>query len=308
MDFIEIIVEINVLDLEVASAISNTVVPYGIYIEDYSNLETETEEITHSSLIDESLLSKNRDLAWIHIYVPEEENATESIAFLQERLTVSRIEHKISIKVCKVDEYINNWKQYFNPICVGNRLVISPSWKKPDAQYSGRKILKIDPGLAFGTGSHETTQLCLEMLEKYLKPKNNLLDIGCGSGILSIAAILLGANKATGVDIDELAIKTAKENAKINKISDKFIAICGDLIEKINGKFDIILANLVSDVIIRLNKTVKNYMHENSIYIMSGIIEIYRNDVMKSLESNFEVVDIKNKNGWLAIAVKLKNK
>ena len=308
MDFIEIIVEINILDLEVASAISNTVVPYGIYIEDYSNLETEAEEITHSSLIDESLLSKNRDLAWIHIYVPEEENATESIAFLQERLTASRIEHKISIKVCKVDEYINNWKQYFNPICVGNRLVISPSWKKPDAQYSGRKILKIDPGLAFGTGSHETTQLCLEMLEKYLKPKNNLLDIGCGSGILSIAAILLGANKATGVDIDELAIKTAKENAKINKISDKFIAICGDLIEKINGKFDIILANLVSDVIIRLNKTVKNYMYKNSIYIMSGIIEIYRNDVMKSLESDFEVVDIKNKNGWLAIAVKLKNK
>lgn len=308
MDFIEIIVEINILDLEVASAISNTVVPYGIYIEDYSNLETETEEITHSSLIDESLLSKNRDLAWIHIYVPEEENATESIAFLQERLTVSRIEHKISINACKVDEYINNWKQYFNPICVGNRLVISPSWKKPDAQYSGRKILKIDPGLAFGTGSHETTQLCLEMLEKYLKPKDNLLDIGCGSGILSIAAILLGANKATGVDIDELAIKTAKENAKINKISDKFIAICGDLIEKINGKFDIILANLVSDVIIRLNKTVKNYMYENSIYIMSGIIEIYRNDVMKSLESNFEVVDIKNKNSWLAIAVKLKNK
>ncbi len=308
MDFIEIIVEINILDLEVASAISNAVVPYGIYIEDYSNLETETEEITHSSLIDESLLSKNRDLACIHIYVPEEENATESIAFLQERLTASRIEHKLSIKACKVDEYINNWKQYFNPICVGNRLVISPSWKKPASCYSGRKILKIDPGLAFGTGSHETTQLCLEMLEKYLKPKDNLLDIGCGSGILSIAAILLGANKATGVDIDELAIKTAKENAKINKVNDKFISICGNLTEKINGKFDIILANLVSDVIIRLNKTVKNYMHENSIYIMSGIIEIYRNDVMKSLESNFEVIDIKNKNSWLAIAVKLKNK
>ena len=308
MDFIEIILEINILDLEIASAIANTVVPYGIYIEDYSNLETETEEITHSNLIDENLLSKNRDLAWIHIYIPEQENVTEAIAFLQERLIASKIKYKISIKTCKIDNYISNWKKYFNPICVGNKLVISPSWKKPDSHYFGRKVLKIAPGLAFGTGSHETTQLCLEMLEKYLKLKDNILDIGCGSGILSIASILLGANKATGVDIDELAIKTAKENAKINKVSDKFTAICGDLIEKINDKFDIILANLVSDVIIRLNKRVKNYMHEDSIYIMSGIIETYRNDVMKSLESDFEVVDIKNKNSWLAIAVKLKNK
>ena len=308
MNFTEIILEINAADIENASAIANVVVPYGIYIEDYSNLEAETKEITHSNLIDENLLLKDRNVALIHIYVSKEYNAVEAIAFLQERLISSKIKYKISTKICKIEDYINNWKKYFNPFCVGSRLVICPSWKNLSFHYSDRKVLKIDPGLAFGTGTHETTQLCLEMLEKHVKQKDNVLDIGCGSGILSIASILLGANKAIGVDIDELAIKTAAENANINKVSDKFIAIYGNLIEKIKGKFDIIFANLLSDVIIKLNKTIKNYMQEKSIYIMSGIIETYRNDVIKSLESEFEVVDIKNKNSWIAIAVKPRNK
>ena len=166
--------------------------------------------------------------------------------------------------------------------------------------------MQLDPGLAFGTGTHETTRLCLELLEKYINSNVNVLDVGCGSGILSIASILLGAKSATGVDIDELAVKTALENAKINNVNNKINAVCGNLTEKISGKFGIIVANIVADVIIDLNKSIKNYMNENSIYLMSGIIESYKDNVLLSLESEFNILDIKTENGWVAIAAKLK--
>ena len=185
-------------------------------------------------------------------------------------------------------------------------MLICPSWEKCSVNFSNRTILQLDPGLAFGTGTHETTRLCLELLEKYIKPNVNVLDVGCGSGILSVASILFGAQRATGVDIDELAVKTARENAKINNVDSKFNAVCGNLTEKIFGKFDIIVANIVADVIIELNKSVKNYMNENSVYLMSGIIEPYKNNVLRSLAAEFNILDTKIENGWVAIAAKLK--
>ncbi len=166
--------------------------------------------------------------------------------------------------------------------------------------------MQIDPGLAFGTGTHETTNLCLNLLEKYIESGSKVLDIGCGSGILSVASILLGAKSATGVDVDELAVKTAVENAEINNVSDKFTAICGNLTDKIHGKFNIIVANIVADVIIELNKSVKEYMHKHSVYLMSGIIAPKEAEVLNSLESDFNVIDIKRKNGWIAIVAMIR--
>lgn len=307
MDFTEIIIEIDTKDIETASAIANMVVPYGIYIEDYSNLEAEAKEIAHIDLIDEDLLSKNRSVALIHVYLSPENNPLEAISFLRERFDYAKIKNKISTQNCKMEDYINNWKKYFKPLPVGDKLLICPSWEKCNVgSFNNRTILQLDPGLAFGTGTHETTRLCLELLEKYIKSNVNVLDVGCGSGILSVAAILLGAKRATGVDIDELAIKTALENAKVNNVSCKFNAVCGNLTEKISGKFDIIVANIVADVIIELNKSIKNYMHENSIYLMSGIIEPYKDKVLQSLEAEFNILDLKTENSWVAIAAKLK--
>ncbi len=307
MDFTEIIIEINTNDIETASAIANMVVPYGIYIEDYSNLEAETKEIAHIDLIDEDLLAKNRSLALIHLYISPENIPLEAISFLRERFGSAKIKHKISTQNCKMEDYINNWKKYFKPIPVGDKLLICPSWEKCNVNSSNnRTILQLDPGLAFGTGTHETTRLCLELLEKYINSNVNVLDVGCGSGILSIASILLGAESVTGVDIDELAVKTALENAKINNVNNKFNAVCGNLTEKISGKFDIIVANIVADVIIELNKSIKNYMNENSIYLMSGIIEPYKDKVLQSLEADFNILDLKTENGWVAIAAELK--
>ena len=307
MDFTEIIIEIDTKDVETASAIANMVVPYGIYIEDYSNLETEAKEIAHIDLIDEDLLAKDRNLALIHVYISPENNPLEAISFLRERFDSAKIKHKISTQSCKMEDYINNWKKYFKPLPVGDKLLICPSWEKCNVNSpNNRTILQLDPGLAFGTGTHETTRLCLELLEKYINSNVNVLDVGCGSGILSVAAILLGAKCATGVDIDELAVKTALENAEVNNVNSKFNAVCGNLTEKIYGKFDIIVANIVADVIIELNKSIKNYMNENSIYLMSGIIELYKDKVLQSLEAEFNILDLKNENGWVAIAAELK--
>lgn len=306
MDFTEIIIEIDAGNLETAAAIANMAVPHGIYIEDYSDLEAEAQRIAHINLIDEELLAKDRDIAWVHVYISPEENPVEAIEFLRQRLSSAGIANKISAKACNVETYINNWKKYFYPLEAGERLLICPSWRRAEIESNGRTVLQIDPGLAFGTGAHETTNLCLSLLEKYMESGLKVLDIGCGSGILSVASILLGAKSATGVDVDELAVKTAVENAEINNVSDKFTAICGNLTDKIHGKFNIIVANIVADVIIELNKSVKEYMHKHSVYLMSGIIAPKEAEVLNSLESDFNVIDIKRKNGWIAIVAMLR--
>ena len=188
MDFTEIVIEVKTEDIEKAGNIAHMVVPYGIYIEDYSSLEEETLEIAHIDLIDEKLLKKDRNIGYIHVYINSEENFKEAILFLEERYKEAGIDFKISTDTCKDEDFMNNWKKYFKPMPVGEKLLIRPIWEEP-IKPTNRVILNLEPGLAFGTGTHETTRLCLTMLEKYLKQGMSVLDIGCGSGILSIASI-----------------------------------------------------------------------------------------------------------------------
>ena len=202
---------------ELAGDIANMVVPYGIYMEDYSHLEEEAMEIAHIDLIDEELLRKDREHAVIHVYISPEENPAEAVSYLEERYNALGIPHTITLDNCVKEDWINNWKKYFHPIPVGEKLLIRPLWEE-QCDPQGRIVLDLEPGLAFGTGTHETTRLCLELLEKYLTPGCDFLDMGCGSGILSVAALLLGAKSAVGVDIDPLAVKTAVENANTNGV------------------------------------------------------------------------------------------
>ena len=221
----EIAVTVDTKDIDTAGDIANMVVPYGIYIEDYSALEEETMQIAHIDLIEESLLEKDRTKGIIHVYINPEENPLESTSFIAERLNALGIKHEITISDCKVEDWQNNWKQYFHPMPIGKKLLIRPVWED-NYDAGDRKVLDIEPGLAFGSGSHPTTQLCLETLENYITPDSTVLDIGCGSGILSIAALLLGARSAFGVDIDSLAVKTAKANALQNGFGDdKFTVV-----------------------------------------------------------------------------------
>ncbi|MBQ1992540.1 MAG: 50S ribosomal protein L11 methyltransferase [Clostridia bacterium] len=305
MEWTEVIITVPVEQVDLAGDIAQMVVPYGIYIEDYSMLEDEVEAIARINLIDEDLLQKDRTKGIVHIYISPEDNPVEAVAFLTERYTEAGIPCEIGTTGCEEQDWLNNWKQYFNPIEVGEKLLIRPTWRdKYDPQ--GRVVLNLDPGLAFGSGTHETTRLCLQAVEKYTTDSSTILDVGCGSGILAVASLLLGAKSAVGVDIDEMAVKTARENAVLNKVDDKFTVLSGNLTDKVEGKYSIVVANIVADAIIMLSKDIKNFMYEDSYYIMSGIIDTRVDDVLNAIEDTFEVTEKLLENGWCCLVAKLK--
>lgn len=305
MDWTEIAIEVKAEDIDAAAAIANMTVPYGIYIEDYSELEEEVMEIAHIDLIDEELLQKDRSVALIHIYIDPEDNIDEAVSFLKERLSAAGIGYTIDLSNVQEDDWRNNWRKFFHPMPIGERLLINPSWYT-DTDPEGRAVLNIDPGLAFGTGKHETTRLCLEALERCIKGGERVLDVGCGSGILGIAAVLLGADSAFGVDIDETAVRTANENAAVNGVEDRFSAIAGDLVEKVQGKYEIIVANIVADAIIALSASVKAFMNPDSIYIVSGIIDTRADDVKAAVAGDFEIIREDTLGGWYCFVLRAK--
>ena len=304
MNWTEITVLVPTEFTEVASAIANMTVPYGIYIEDYSDLEQNAWEIAHIDLIDEELIGKDRKNSVIHIYISECDNAAEALEFLKERLSAEKIPFTVgSIGVDDTD-WNENWKKYFHTIEIGEKLAVVPSWEKYD-NPDNRTVLNIDPGAAFGTGTHATTSLCLELLQGYITENTKMLDIGCGSGILALASVLLGAENAVGVDIDAQSVKTAKENADINNIAEKAEFFVGDLADKVTGKYNVICANIVADVIIRLLPDAAMFMQDDAVLIVSGIIDIRKDDVLAAVSDNgFTVVDERYKDNWCAFVLK----
>lgn len=307
MDWTEVKIHIDSKDVETAGNIAQMVVPYGIYIEDYSDLEEAAWEIAHIDLIDEDLLKKDRNKATIHIYISPEESPAEAVAFLSERYNAEGIKHEIDLSVCRNQDWENNWKEYFKPMPVGRKLLIRPIWDN-DYDAGDRAVLDIEPGLAFGSGGHDTTRLCLETLENHITTDTELLDIGCGSGILGVAGLLLGAKSATGVDIDELAVKTARENGKMNGFTEpKFTVFQGNLIDKVTGKYDIVVANIVADIIVMFTKDVGKFLKDDGLYIMSGIIDTREQDVLDAFDNyGFEVVGRHESSGWLCFETRLK--
>ena len=202
------------------------------------------------------------------------------------------------------EDWANNWKQFYHTRHIGKRLTVSPSWEdyKP---AEGEIVMNLDPGMAFGTGTHDTTRLCLELLEECVTPATHILDVGTGSGILSVGGVLLGAPSALGVDIDPVAVKVAKENSELNGTSDRTEFICGDLTDKVRGKFEIVTANIVADVIIRLLGTVKNYLVKGGAFIISGIIDTRADEVENACrEAGFVTEKRLEHGGWVAIMMK----
>lgn len=303
----EIAITVSTADIDNAGNIANMVVPYGIYIEDYSALEEETLEIAHIDLIEQSLLEEDRTKGIIHVYVNPHENPLEAVSFIKERLESEKISFEITIADCKTEDWVNNWKQYFHPMPIGKKLLIRPTWED-EYDPQGRTVLHIEPGLAFGTGSHPTTKLCLETLENYISENSTVLDIGCGSGILSIASLLLGAKSAFGVDIDKLAVKTALENAKENGFEPPvFKAVNGNLSDKVTGKYNVIVANIVADIIMDFNKEVGHFLDKDGVYITGGIIDSRKDEVIYSFEQNgFKIIENFEEKGWNVFVCKAK--
>lgn len=306
MDWTELRLTVSAGDTDRAADIANMAVPYGLYIEDYSDLEQGAREIAHIDLIDEELLARDRTRSVIHLYISPEESPAEAASYLRERLTAAGIGFELAAEEVNEEDWANNWKAYFKPLPVGQRLLIRPTWERVE-DAEGRQVLSIDPGMAFGTGGHDTTRLVLETLERYVTPDTDLLDVGCGSGILSIAALLLGARSAVGVDIDPLAVKTAEENGRINGFAPpRFTVRQGDLAKRVSGRYGVVAANIVADAIIALSPAVPRFLEPEGVYIVSGIIDTREAEVSAALAAcGFAVIERREHGGWLCLCCRL---
>lgn len=304
MDWTELKITVATKDTDQAADIAHMTVPYGFYIEDYSDLEQGAREIAHIDLIDEELLAKDRTRSILHLYLPPDHNPAEAMAFLRERLAAAGIDHQVAVGSVREEDWANNWKQYFKPLPVGERLLICPTWEPAPA--TDRKVLLIDPGMAFGTGGHQTTRLMLEAMERHISSGMQVLDVGCGSGILSIAALLLGAEQVTGIDIDPLAVKTAEQNGRLNGFAPpRYTMLQGDLAKDIppQKQFDLVLANIVADAIIALSPAVPALLKEEGVYMVSGIIDTREQEVLAALkQAGFGVTERFEDGGWVCLA------
>ena len=300
---IKVTVKTSELDSLVAimSMISN-----GLQIEDYSDIEDRILDGVYGDLIDESVLNADRTVASVSVYVPDDKPMQDYTMFIEQRMAAEKINGKIElISLCEED-WADSWKQYYKPIEIGNRLVVVPMWEKYDAK-DDQVIVKMDPGMAFGTGTHETTRLCATLLERYVTENSKMLDVGCGSGILAICASKLGAKECYAYDIDPVAVRVAEENVKDNDCTN---IECGvsDLLKGVKaGKYDVITANIVADIIIRLLPDIGTFMHADTVLVISGIIDERCQDVYKSINENgFAITEEIHENGWCAISLKLK--
>ncbi len=275
----------------------------GLMIEDYSDFSLNG---MYGDLVDESILNADKERASVSLFVPSEKNIEEYTSFVRERLAYLGIDAEIELKGHNEEDWANSWKQYYTPIPLG-KITIVPAWQKDEYKLSDGEIpVYMDPGMAFGTGTHETTRLVIRLLEKYMKDGSDVLDVGTGSGILSICAAKLGANKVFACDLDPVAVKVACENIKDSGMTNIECGVSDLLrsVKKTERGYNVVMANIVADIIMRLNPDIKEYMSEDGVYIISGIIAPRADEVKASLdECGFDVIECINENDWCAMAV-----
>ena len=283
----------------------------GVAIEDPNDiLEREQGPLTWD-FADINVLEHKGKFAVVKAYFSEEDNIDEILKYINEKMNELK-ELGIDTGVAKVEsekmfeeDWANNWKKYYKPTKVGEKIVVKPIWEEYDAQGE-ELVVELDPGMAFGTGTHETTRMCIQSLEKYVKEDSTVFDVGCGSGILAIAAAKLGSKMAVGVDLDPVAVESAKENVGYNNLENIQI-LYGNLVEVIDGKADIVVANIIAEVICILTEDVKRVLKDNGYFITSGIIHDRVDMVTKKLEeTGFEVIEINKDGEWNCIVAKVK--
>ncbi|MBE6565400.1 MAG: 50S ribosomal protein L11 methyltransferase [Ruminococcaceae bacterium] len=279
----------------------------GLMIEDYSDVR-EGVNAMYGELIDEELLAKDPNEVSVSIFVPEEKSLSDYLAFLDERLAATGLsDAKRELIGNNEKDWENAWKQYYKPLRIGEHVVVVPKWESYEAE-KGDIIVRMDPGMAFGTGTHETTRLCMEMLEKHMQRDNAVLDIGTGSGILAICAAKLGASRVDSFDIDPVSVRVAGENVADNGLSQ--VITCGqsDLlasVKPIAGGYDFVCANIVADILLRMSDKIRPYMKKGGLLSLSGIIERQLEEVREAyIKAGFVVFDEKKENDWCALVMK----
>lgn len=303
MEYKQIRVVCHIDDLEQVCAVMS-MVDNGLMIEDYSDID-ENLKTMYGDLIDEQILNADKTKAAVSIFIPDERNPAEALSHLKTRFLELEIQTSVQVIGVKEEDWAGSWKKYYKPLRIGERLVVVPAWEKYD-EKPGDLILKMDPGMAFGTGTHETTRLVAMLIEKYVKQDDVCLDLGTGSGILAIAASKLGAKSVNAYDIDPVAVRVAGENVRDNGIEN---IVCGksDLFCGVEEKtYDLICANIVADIIIRMLPDVKKYLKSGGILITSGIIDERADEVLKAAEATPLVhLETREEKNWCAMVFKM---
>lgn len=299
MNWTQLRVSCDLNDLDTVSAVMS-MIENSLMIEDYSDV-TDGLNAIYGELLDEEIIKKDKTKAAVSVYLSEDRNVPEILSSLKDKLTGLNINAEIETIGLKEDDWAECWKKYYKPLHIGKNVVIVPAWE----EYSAKEtdvIVRIDPGMAFGTGTHETTALCAELIEKYMPKNSRVLDVGTGSGILAVLASKLGAKEVEALDIDPNAVKAAKENCAENNVTN---VVCrqSDLIRAASGKYDFISANIVADIILRMSENVGDYLEKGGILIVSGIIEAQADEVRNTLlGKGFDLLDKLDKNDWNAFA------
>ena len=306
MTYSEIVFTVDSKDKEIASDIVGMLNCGGIYIEDYTDLDDDP-TVKQVGIVDEALLEKDKTKVLLHVYADEHTSVENCLAFVSDRFSSEGITYEVEIKHVDEEDYANSWKQYYKPIKIGNRVVIVPEWE-PYEKADGEITVTLNPGMAFGTGTHETTSMCIEALQDIVFEGDEVLDIGCGSGILSVTALLCGANRADATDIDRNAVNVAYENAELNGVKDRLHATEDNIlsaespIRTAGKKYNVVIANIVADVIIDICGFVKTLIKPYGCFVASGIISERLDDVVKAMNDNgLCVAAIHEKRGWNCI-------
>ncbi len=283
----------------------------GVAIEDPEDILGREQGPLTWDFADINVLEHKGKFAVVKAYFAEEDNIEEILGYVNEKLVelkemgIDLGEAKVEHEKMYEEDWANTWKQYYKPSKVGEKIVVKPIWEEYE-EKEGELVVNLDPGMAFGTGTHETTRMCIQALEKYVKEESTVFDVGCGSGILAIAAAKLGAKLAVGVDLDPVAVESSIENVGYNNLNNIEI-LHGNLVEVIDGKADIVVANILAEIICILTDDVKRVMKDGGVFITSGIIHDRVDMVCEKLEATgFEVIE-KNRDGeWNCIVAKLK--
>ncbi len=320
MEWIEVKIITNSNGIEPLTGVLYNIGISGIVISDKEDFAQFLENNRkYWDYVDEELERLTTADSSITFYLPDDTNGAESLSLTRnviDNLKKSTCEYgslEIFVNNVKDEDWSENWKKFFHPLPLGEKILIVPEWEQEEVENpENRVIFTINPGLSFGTGSHESTQMCIEEIEKVIKQDDTVLDLGCGSGILSVISLLLGAKSATAVDIDDKAVEVAFSNLALNKLSkDKMAGYAGDITcdtelrGKIGNGYDIVVANIVSDVIIAIAPFIREFMKENGTFICSGIINERQNEVKEALEKEGLICqNIRVRNEWSAIICK----
>ena len=313
MKWIEVTIKTTTEAVEAITNILDDLRTGGVMIEDPKDFFFQKKNELDWDYIEEEVFNKrNSDGVLIKTYISEERNVMELVETIKQKVSaltgfgIDIGEGSVSLGQVNEEDWANEWKKYYKPTKIGEKLVVKPTWEDYEVQ-DGDLVIELDPGMAFGTGTHETTTMCMRELEKYVTEDSKVFDIGCGSGILAIAAAKLGAKDVIAVDLDEVAVKVAAENVAHNHVQDSVKVLHGNLIDVVSDKADVVVANIIADIIKILAKDVHSCMKEDAVFISSGIIHAKVNEVKESLiENGFEIIEVKTLGEWNAIVAKLK--